>query len=99
MNIINKFNPVIKKNYLYELVDSDSSIIIQALEDNKINHSFCGRVILSDYDSYNPGYTSYGWDLDSHSWEEIGPLEDNNVDNTNTIDNELNQNNRESTDD
>ena len=37
MNIINKFNPVIKKNYLYKLVDSDSSIIIQALEDNKIN--------------------------------------------------------------
>lgn len=99
MNIINKFNPVIKKNYLYKLVDSESSIIIQALEDNKNNHNFYGRVILSNYDCYGPGYISLNWDLDHCSWEEIGSLEDNNVTDINTTDNELNQNNRESTDD
>lgn len=99
MNIINKFNPVIKKNYLYKLVDSESSIIIQALEDNKNNHSFYGRVILSNYDSYGPGHISRSWDLDLYSWEEIGSLEDNNVTDINTIDNEFNQNNRESNDD
>lgn len=79
MNIINKFNPVIKKNYLYRLVDSESSIIIQALANNKNKHNFYGRIILSNYNYYNPGHTSHNWDLDNCSWEEIGPLEDNNI--------------------
>ena len=98
MNIINKLNPAIKKNYLYKLVDPDSSIIIQALDDNKSKYNFYGRVILSNYDSYNPGYISRSWDLDYCSWEEIGPLEDNNIDDK-TTENELNQNNRESIED
>jgi hypothetical protein len=69
-----------KKGYLYRSIGS-ISVVIEVTENEKPNsHCFTGRALLSNASTsvVEIGRISYSW-LKDYGWEEIGPLEDNNI--------------------